>query len=164
MSICPKVTHPGSNPVSHICLSPQILDSRNTAMTRLCGNLLNNGDETAMLVCQQSPLIWQHDLLDDDGDGALVISSNSWQRQDCDSKTTQRPPQQLWQDWDIGASAISFNLVEQHPWQWWWWRIGNLLQFLMVVTLQYQRISNLLDDDGVQCVGKLLDLTSFVGS
>jgi hypothetical protein len=44
-----------------------------------------------------------------------------------------------------------------------WRRVGNLLEFLTTVTLQCQRIGNLLDNDGVQRVGELFDSTSFVG-
>jgi hypothetical protein len=39
----------------------------------------------------------------------------------------------------------------------------NLLKFLMAVTLQCEHISNLLDNNGVQCVGVLLDSMLFVG-
>jgi hypothetical protein len=46
-------------------------------MTRLCRNLLNNGDETAMLARQKSPLILRRNLLEDDNGGTLAISSNS---------------------------------------------------------------------------------------
>jgi hypothetical protein len=46
-------------------------------MTRLRRNLLTNGDETAMLASQQSPLILRRNLLDDDDGSALAISSNS---------------------------------------------------------------------------------------
>jgi hypothetical protein len=62
---------------SHIFRSPQILDGGETAMTRLCRNLLNNGGETAMLARQKSPLILRRNLLEDDNGGTLAISSNS---------------------------------------------------------------------------------------
>ena len=148
---------------SHIFCSPRILDGGETAMTRLRRNLLNNGGETAMLARQKSPLILRRNLLDDDDGGTLAISSNSWQRQDCDGETAQRPPQWLWQDCNIGASAITFNLGVWNLWQWRWRRVGNLLEFLTVVTLQCQRIGNLLDNDGVQRVSKLFDSTLFEG-
>ena len=148
---------------SHIFHSPWILDDGETAMTRLCKNLLNNGGETAMLACQQFPLILWCNLLDDDDGGALVISTNSWQRQDCDGKTAQRPPQWLWQDCGIVASTITFNFVVQHLWQWRWRRVGNHVELLTVLTLQCQCIGNLLDNASVQCFDKLFDSTSFVG-
>jgi hypothetical protein len=59
--------------------SPQILDSSKTAMARLCSNLLNNCGKTAtaLLTHQQSPSIWQHNILNSGNDGALEILSNS---------------------------------------------------------------------------------------
>ena len=54
-----------------------VLDGGETAMTRLCRNLLNNGGETAMLENQKSPLILRRNLLEDDDGGTLAISSNS---------------------------------------------------------------------------------------
>ena len=90
-----------------------------------------------------------------------------WQRignlQDWDGETAQQPPQWLWQDCNIGASAITFNLAVRHLWQWWWRRVRNLLEFSTAVTLQCKRISNLLNNEGVQRIGKLFDSTSFVG-
>jgi hypothetical protein len=59
---------------SNIFLSPRILDGNKTAMTRLCGNLLNNRGENAMLAHQQSPLIWWRNLLNNDDSNASVIS------------------------------------------------------------------------------------------
>jgi hypothetical protein len=44
-----------------------------------------------------------------------------------------------------------------------WRRVGNILEFLTTVTLQCQRIGNLLDNDSVQRIGELFDSTSFVG-
>ena len=128
---------------SHIFHSPRILDGGETAMIRLCRNLLNNGGETAMLARQKSPLILRCNLLEDDNGGTLAISSNSWQRQDCNGKTAQRSPQWLWQDCDIGASEITFNLAVWHLWQWQWRHVGNLLKFLTAVTLQCKRIGSL---------------------
>ncbi len=139
---------------SHICCSPRIIDSSMTAMTRLLGNLLNNGGKTAMLAHQQSPLIWWHDLLDNDNGGASAITSNFWQQ--------QTAPQWLRKDCNIGTSAISFNLATQPPWQWWWRCIKYLLEFLTAVTLQCQRIGKLLDSNGVQHIGELLDSMLFV--
>jgi hypothetical protein len=69
-----------------------------------------------MLACQQSSSIWRRDLFNnDDGGASEAISSNSQQWQDSNGKTVQQPSQQLWQDSDIGASAISFNLAAGHP-------------------------------------------------
>ena len=47
--------------------------------------------------------------------------------------------------------------------QWRWQRVENLLEFLTAVTLQCKRIGNLLDNDGMGCVGVLLDSMLFVG-
>ena len=54
-------------------------------------------------------------------------------------KTAMRkPPQQRWQDCNVGASAISFNLAAQPPWQWRWRCISNLLEFLTAARLRWQ--------------------------
>ena len=47
--------------------------------------------------------------------------------------------------------------------QWQWRHVGNLLKFLMAVTLQCKCISNLLDNKVAGSVGVLLDSMSFVG-
>jgi hypothetical protein len=111
-----------------------------------------------MLVRQQSPLILRCNLLDDDHGSALAISLN-WLQQDWDGETAQQPPQWQWQDCNIGASAITFNLAVRHLWQWWWQRVRNLLEFLTAVTLQCKRISNLLKNDGVQASATSLKMT-----
>ncbi len=110
-----------------------------------------------------SLILW-HNLLDDDDGGTLAISSNSWQRQDCDGKTAQRPPQWLWQDCDIGASAITFNLTVWHLWQWRWRRVGNLLEFLTAVTLQCQRIGSLTTTACNALANSLIQRCLWVGS
>jgi hypothetical protein len=50
-----------------------------------------------MAMRQQSPQIL------DSGSGKTAMASE------------QQPPQQLWQDSNIGALAISFNLAARHP-------------------------------------------------
>ena len=144
---------------SHIFCSPQILDGGKTAMRKPPQQRWRDCDVGASAISFD---LVTH-LLNDDNGGASAISLNSWQRQDCNGKTAHRPPQQLWRDCDIGTSAIFFNLAVRHPWQWQWQCVRNLLKFLTAVTLQSQRIGNLLDNDGMWRIGELLDSTSFVG-
>ncbi len=76
----------------------------------------------------------------------------------------RKPPQQRWQDCNVSASAISFNLAALPPQQWQWRCISNLLEFLTVARLWwrdcaatssttvarqwYWRVSNLLQFGG----------------
>ena len=148
---------------SHIFRSPRILDGGETAMTRLCRNLLNNGGETAMLARQKSPLILRRNLHEDDDDGS---PSNSWQRQDCDGKTahytaTSSMTVARLQYWRI-SNHLQFGGVTS--WQWRWRRVGNLLEFLTVVTLQCQRISSLTTTACNVLANSLIQRCLWVGS
>ena len=94
----------------------------------------------------------------------LLFSSNSWRRWNCNDKTLQKPPQQLWQDWNVGAYATPLDFAVQPPWRWRWQHVGNLLEFLTAARLWwwdctatssmtgarllYWRISNHLQFDG----------------
>ena len=64
------------------------------------------------------------------------------------------------QYWRI-SNHLQFGGVTSLTWQ--WRRVVNLLEFLTAVTLQCQRIGNLLDNDGVQRVSKLFVSMLFVG-